>query len=593
MDKPGDTDPIQQEMELSAELREFISARDSFLTQKAKIQWPIEGDLNTSYFYHVIKKRNMLNKVFQIEDHRGMVCTKEGSIQTTFLNYYQELLGTRTDIDCVNQAVVRRGICYSDEHWVILARPVTIAEVKQSIFSIPKNKSPGPNGYNSQFYRDAWDVIGDEICAAIMNFFDTGQLLAQVNTTVVTLIPKVERPTSVKHFRPISCCNLLYKAISKILCSRLPLILPELISRSQGAIVKGRSIQENILICQDLVRGMVMTCVTTTSYSLNLNGSHGALVFQVTSSLALSTFSVASGIKVNADKSKVVFNGIPDWLRSDITHISGFQEGTLPFKYMGVPVQPGRLTRHDCNILIEKIVIKIRGIGAKKLSYAGRLVLINSVLNTLHNYWSSIFVIPKGVVKRIEAICRNFLWSSDEVYHRTPLVAWDKVCCTKKEGRLGIHEAGVWNIATIGKLVNWIYTKADRLWALWIDHIYLKGRGWNAYQPSLDSNWNWRNVCRVKDALAGGFQDNQWVVATRGYSLIQREALNPRAKLLHLGLCTSDQCVLCERGVETRAHIFSECDYNSQIIVVVEQRLKLKLAGAGQIEATDSPACSK
>ncbi|XP_074298509.1 uncharacterized protein LOC141629396 [Silene latifolia] len=431
----------------------------------------------------------MLNKVFQIEDHHGLVCTEGASIQAAFPNYYQEHLGTQTDTEWVNQAVVSRGTCCSEEDYAILAKPVTADQLKQSIFSIPKDKAPGPDGYNSQFYGDAWDVVGDEICAAIMNFFSTGQLLAQVNTIVVTLIPKVDRLTSVKHFRPISCCNVLYKAILKIICTRLALILPDLINWSQGAFVKGRSILENILICQDLVRGDVRSIM---------------LILR-----AISTFSAASGLKVNDDKSEVVFNGVSNWLRTDITHISGFQEGSLPFKYLGVPVQPGRLTQHDCNILIEKIVHKIRGIGARKMSYAG----------------------------------------SDEVYHRTPLVAWDKVCCPKQEGGLGIYAAEVWNIAIIGKLVNWIYTKADRLWVMWIDHVYLKVSDWTDYQPSLDFNWNWRNVCKVRDVLAGGFQDNQWA----GW------------------------------GVETHAHIFSECVFSSHILIAVEQWLQLKLTATSEL----------
>ncbi|XP_074297744.1 uncharacterized protein LOC141628511 [Silene latifolia] len=553
INKPGDADLIQQELQLAAELRELICARDSFLTQKAKIQWSIEGDLNTSYFHHVIKKRNMFNEVFQIEDHHGVVCNEGDSIQAAFLEYYQELLGTQTEVACVNQTVVRMGNCCIEEHLAILAKPVTANEVKHSILSIPKDKAPVPDGYNSQFYRDAWDVVGDEICSAIMNFFSTGQFLVQVNSTIVTLIPKVDRPTSVKHFRPISCCNVLYKAISKILCTRLALILPDLINRSQGAFVKGRSILENILICQDLVRGDVRSIM---------------LILR-----ALSTFSTASGLKVNADKSEVVVNGVLEWLKADITHISGFQEGSLPFKYMGVLVQPGRLSRSDCHILIEKIVQKIRGIGARKMSYTGRLVLINSVLNTLHNYWSSIFLIPKGVIQRIEAICRNFLWSNDEVYHRTPLVAWEKVCCSKKEGGLGIYAAGVWNIAVIGKLVNWIYTKADRITSRWLPLgvilLVLVTIGLGDHTPPVQWSkavWDRWNI--PKQSFVG------W--------LIYREALNTRAKLHHLGLCDSELCVLCERGVENHAHLFSECAFSSQVLIAVEHWLKLKFSAPCQ-----------
>ncbi|XP_074265533.1 uncharacterized protein LOC141587971 [Silene latifolia] len=229
----------------------------------------------------------------------------------------------------------------------------------------------------------------------------------------------------------------------------------------------------------------------------------------------MATFSAASGLKVNAAKSEVVFNRVIDSLKADIIQVSGFQEGALPFKYLGVPIQPGRLLRKDCKVLTDKIVRKIRGIGARKLSYAGRLVLINSVLNTLHNYWASIFLIPK-----------------------VPLVAWTDICFTKKEGGLGIKNAGVWNVASVGKLVHWLYTKADRLWVLWIDHVYLKGADWSNYHPPPNYNWNWRNICKTRELLSGRYQGNHWKgqPTVTGYTafigwLVQRKALNTRVKL--------------------------------------------------------------
>ncbi|XP_074318739.1 uncharacterized protein LOC141655563 [Silene latifolia] len=672
---PGDVELMQQEMDLAKDLREMILARDSFLVQKAKVQWSLEGDLNTSYFQHAIKKRNSLNKVFQIENKEGVNCTEGHAIQNAFLEYYQGLLGSQTTTVGVNFNVVRRGNCCIEDHAVILGKPVTLEEVKQSIFSIPPGKSPGPDGHSSQFFRDAWDVIGDEVTGAILNFFETGQLLTQINSTIITLIPKIDR---------------------------LALVLPDVINRSQGAFVKGRSILENIMICQDLIRmynrgktslrcmfkldlqkaydsiewefidqmlgalnfpekfrHMIITCISTSTYTLNLNGAHfgyfrgrrglrqgdpiSPLLFcicmeylsrvmdyavstwpfrfhslckslklthllfaddllmfckgDVNSIMlvlrVLSTFSATSGLRFNASKSEVVFNGVADWLKQDIVQVSGFSEGKLPFKYLGVPIQPGRLSRLDCNVLIERIVSRIRGIGAKKLSYAGRIILINAVLNTLHNYWASIFLIPKGVIKRIEAICRNFLWSGSSEYSRSPLVVWHNVCCSKKEGGLGIKEAGVWNIASVGKLVNWIYTKADRLWVLWVDHVYMKGTSWTDYHPPLDSNWNWRNICKVRDRLATSFQGAQWVASPGGYTVgggyqwIQgshppcplKQALNTRLKLFSIGLCMTDTCVLCEAHEEFVAYLFTECAYRSKIIAGIERWLCLRIDG--------------
>jgi hypothetical protein len=54
-------------------------------------------------------------------------------------------------------------------------------------------------------------------------------------------------------FMPISCCNLVYKCITKILANRLVAGLDEVISSNQGAFVPKRSIVENILLAQELV----------------------------------------------------------------------------------------------------------------------------------------------------------------------------------------------------------------------------------------------------------------------------------------------------------------------------------------------------
>ncbi|XP_074290306.1 uncharacterized protein LOC141617036 [Silene latifolia] len=188
-----------------------MTARDSFLIQKAKVQWSLEGDLNTAYFYNSIKRRVLQNKVMSIEDKDGRVCTEGTQIQKAFLDYYKELLGSQKSIILVNVKVVRKGNCCTLAHWEILDRAVTTEEVTKHLLSIPKDKSPGPDGYTSQFYRDAWEIVGNEVCADVFSLI-------------------------------------------VIMCARLAEVLPDIIRRNQGAFIQGNSILENILICQDLVR---------------------------------------------------------------------------------------------------------------------------------------------------------------------------------------------------------------------------------------------------------------------------------------------------------------------------------------------------
>ncbi|KAK3193355.1 hypothetical protein Dsin_024665 [Dipteronia sinensis] len=57
-----------------------------------------------------------------------------------------------------------------------------------------------------------------------------------------------------KNFRPISCCNTLYKIIAKIIANRIKPCFTNIINPSQSAFVAGRSIGDNILLVQELMR---------------------------------------------------------------------------------------------------------------------------------------------------------------------------------------------------------------------------------------------------------------------------------------------------------------------------------------------------
>lgn len=77
----------------------------------------------------------------------------------------------------------------------------------------------------------------------------------EVNIALLTLIPKCENAAVAKDFRPISCCTILYKIISKILANRLVEVLDSVINQSQSAFVRGRLIFDNIMLSHELIKG--------------------------------------------------------------------------------------------------------------------------------------------------------------------------------------------------------------------------------------------------------------------------------------------------------------------------------------------------
>ncbi|CAK8540894.1 unnamed protein product [Lathyrus sativus] len=78
-----------------------------------------------------------------------------------------------------------------------------------------------------------------------------------VNCTLVSLVPKGNGGNCVKDFRPISCCTTLYKIISKILTSRLSLVLTSIVNPSQTAFIPGQNIHDHILLAYELTHGYI------------------------------------------------------------------------------------------------------------------------------------------------------------------------------------------------------------------------------------------------------------------------------------------------------------------------------------------------
>nr|GEY69086.1 hypothetical protein [Tanacetum cinerariifolium] len=75
----------------------------------------------------------------------------------------------------------------------------------------------------------------------------------ELNHTIIALIPKVATPLKVNDYWPISCCNVLFKCISKIISNHMKNCLNDLVSLNQSAFVLGRKISDNILLTQELM----------------------------------------------------------------------------------------------------------------------------------------------------------------------------------------------------------------------------------------------------------------------------------------------------------------------------------------------------
>lgn len=116
-------------------------------------------------------------------------------------------------------------------------------EIDIALLGIGDDKAPGIDGLNAVFFKRSWGIIKHEVYDAVKEFLTTKAMFRHLNCTSVTLIPKVPNPTKVKDFRPIACCNVIYKIISKILTSRMQKVIGQ---EAQSGFIPERNISYNV-----------------------------------------------------------------------------------------------------------------------------------------------------------------------------------------------------------------------------------------------------------------------------------------------------------------------------------------------------------
>ncbi|GJT53982.1 putative RNA-directed DNA polymerase, eukaryota, reverse transcriptase zinc-binding domain protein [Tanacetum coccineum] len=299
------------------EFNEAVLMEERFLKQKAKIQWLKEGDANLAYFHKAVKSRVCRSRMDTVTNSEGVIFDNN-TVHDAFVTHYEMFLGHEGETSNFNYANLF-NVRINDQDAQDMVREISNQEVKDAIFSIGDDKSPGPDGFTAAFFKEAWNIIANDVYLAVREFFRNGTLLKEINHTIIALLPKVKSPSRVNDYRPISCCNVLFKCISKIIANRIKHSLKTIISPNQSAFIPGRSITDNILLTQELMhnyhleRGTprcafkvdiqkaydtvdwdflriillgfgfhqkmvswIMECVTSTSYSICVNGSlHG------------------------------------------------------------------------------------------------------------------------------------------------------------------------------------------------------------------------------------------------------------------------------------------------------------------------------
>ena len=243
---------IHLEANIQQELNGWLSRNETLWRQKSRETWLKDGDRNSRFFHLSTVIRRCRNSIDAIRDDQGVWIINKVEIKEFVVSKFQKLFTEEsTSFPTDLEDLISPSISQLDNDALCIIP--TPQEIKEVIFGMQSQKAPGPDGLPPLVYKKYWAIVGTNVIKAVQSFFRCGYMLDEVNYSLIVLIPKITAPASVNHYRPISLCNTVYKAISKILVARLRPLLPDLISSCQLAFVPDRWIVENQLIVQELL----------------------------------------------------------------------------------------------------------------------------------------------------------------------------------------------------------------------------------------------------------------------------------------------------------------------------------------------------
>nr|GFA46096.1 hypothetical protein [Tanacetum cinerariifolium] len=270
--------------------KEALMDEELFLRQKPKIEWLSEGDCNSKYFHNVVKGRINRGRISVVEDMNG-VPHFGVSVGEQFVNHFQSVLGKCSKVLLISNPEFLFTNKFSEGDAAYMIRDISDDEFKAALFDIDSNKAPGPDG----------------------------KLLKEVNATVISLVPKISTPRRVSDFRPIACCNVVYKCISKIMVNRIKGCLNSLVDQNQSAFIPS---SKSVAILKK----------------------------------SLDEFGSVSGLFPSFPKSTVFFGNVKEISKNKILKVMPFIEGKLPVRhaFMVWLAIHGRLRTQDLMVKWEK-----------------------------------------------------------------------------------------------------------------------------------------------------------------------------------------------------------------------------------------------
>ena len=148
----------------------------------------------------LIMKRREKNQINKIRNEKGDVTTDNEEVQRITRDYYEQLYGNKMDnLEEMGRFLEKFNLPRRNQEEVeMMNNPITSTEIEAVIKNLPKNNSPGSDGFTREFYQ----IFREELMLILLKHF---QKIAEEVTlpnsfykATITLTPKPAKPTQKK-----------------------------------------------------------------------------------------------------------------------------------------------------------------------------------------------------------------------------------------------------------------------------------------------------------------------------------------------------------------------------------------------------------
>jgi hypothetical protein len=185
--------------DLVKKIWEQVHHKESLLHQKSRSKWIQDGDSNSRFFHASIKGRRRRNNITVLKKGEDWIQGADNikiEVKDHFSKHFSEEWCNRPFLEGIDFSTL------SDDDNTFLLAPFEEEEFRDTIWSCDGNKSPGPAGFNLNFFKACWNIVKTDVMAFLQEFHSNSFLPKAVTASFLTLVPKKDHPQVLFDYRP-------------------------------------------------------------------------------------------------------------------------------------------------------------------------------------------------------------------------------------------------------------------------------------------------------------------------------------------------------------------------------------------------------